>query len=48
VFLLDLLECERCGGRREPIAVIEEHNTVTKILDHVGIQSTSPGFEPAL
>ena len=47
VFLMDLLECEKCGGRRELIAVIEERNTVTKILDHVGIPSTPPRFEPA-
>ena len=46
-FLIDVLECHRCGGRRELIAVIKDGNTVTKILDHVGITSTAPSFHPA-
>ena len=46
-FLIDILECDKCGGRREVIAVIKDTNTVTKILDHVGITSAPQRFEPA-
>lgn len=46
-FLFDILECHRCQGRRELIAVIKDSDTVTRILDHVGINSTPPRFEPA-
>ena len=35
------------GGRRELISVIQDGNTVSKILDHVGIPSEPPRFEPA-
>ncbi len=47
VFLVDVLECHKCGGRREVIAVIKDSNTVAKILDHVGINSAPQRFEPA-
>ena len=47
VFLIDILECHKCGGRRELISVIQDSNTVSKILDHVGIPSEPPRFEPA-
>ncbi len=46
-FLIDILECDKCGGRREVIAVIKDTNTVTKTLDHVGITSAPQRFEPA-
>ena len=47
MFLIDILECSKCGGRRELISVIQDGNTVSKILDHVGIPSEPPRFEPA-
>ena len=47
VFLIGILECYKCGGRRELISVIQDGNTVSKILDHVGIPSEPPRFEPA-
>ena len=47
VFLIDILKCHKCGGRRELISVIQDSNTVSKILDHVGIPSEPPRFEPA-
>ena len=46
-FSIDILECLKCGGRRELIALIEHDKTVSRILDHVGIASTPPRFKPA-
>ncbi len=47
MFLIDVLECRKCGGRREVIAVIKDKTTVAKILDHLGIHSAPQRFESA-
>ena len=46
-FAIDVLTCGKCGGRREVIAVIDEGNTVKRILDHLGIPSAPPRLQPA-
>ncbi len=43
-FAIDALICPRCGGRRELLAVIEHRPTVTKILEHLGLESELPTF----
>ena len=42
VFELDVLECPKCGGRMEMIAVITEQSTIKKILTSVGFPGDSP------
>ena len=42
VFELDVLECPKCGGRMEMIAVITEPSTIKKILTSVGFPGDSP------
>jgi hypothetical protein len=44
VFRIDILHCERCGGRREVIAVIKSAVQAHKILKHLGMDTES--YEP--
>jgi len=44
-FAIDVLKCDRCGGRRKLIALIKAGDTATKILDHLGMPSERPGFK---
>ena len=44
---LDALECDNCGGRLRPIAVIMEPEAAKKILRHLGLPADSPTFAPA-
>lgn len=46
-FRIDILQCGKCGGRRELIALINAGKTATRILDHLGIPSTPPRMRPA-
>ena len=42
VFELDVLQCPKCGGRMEIIAIITEQSTIYKILRSVGFPGDSP------
>ena len=44
VFQIDILHCERCGGRREVIGMIKSAVEAHKILQHLGLDTDS--YEP--
>jgi len=48
VFLLDVLRCERCGGRMRILAAIHPPDTTRKILDCLGLPSRGPPLAPAI
>ena len=48
VFLLDVLQCERCGGRMKILAAIHPPTTTRKILDCLGLPSRGPPLAPAI
>ena len=45
-FKLDVLHCDRCGGRREVIALIPEGEIATRILAHLKLPVDAQGFLP--
>jgi len=47
VFLNDVLECGRCGGRMEIIAAVTSTEAVTRILDHLELPFAAPAFHSA-
>ena len=47
VFAIDVLKCHVCGSRRRWIAAITEQEAITKILEHLGLQSALPSPAPA-
>jgi len=47
VFLNDVLECGRCGGRMEIIAAVTSTEAVTRILANLGLPSAPPDFHSA-
>ena len=47
VFAVDILACRRCQGRMRVLAVIEEPEVVTKILEHLGLPSVPIDTAPA-
>jgi len=48
VFLVDVLQCERCGGRMRMLAVIHSPEIVKKILTCLGLPSRAPPQAPAV
>jgi len=48
VFRVDVLECERCGGRMKIIAAIQSSDVAVKILKCLGLPSRAPPQAPAL
>jgi hypothetical protein len=48
VFLLDVLQCERCGGRMKILAAIHPPDTTRKILDCLGLPTRGPPLAPAV
>jgi len=42
VFCEDVLECNRCGGRRVVLAFLIEHSAVKAILEHLRLPTTGP------
>ena len=48
VFLVDVLQCERCGGRMKIIAAIHSPDTTGRILDCLGLPSRAPPVAPAV
>ena len=47
VFLVDVLRCARCGGRRELIAQVTDPNAIRAILGHLGLDPDDFGPVPA-
>ena len=47
VFLNDVLEYGRCGGRMEIIAAVTSTEAVTRILENLGLPSAPPAFHSA-
>ena len=45
-FKLDVLNCDKCGGRREVIALIPSGEIATKILAHLKLPVDAQGFLP--
>ncbi len=45
-FKIDTLHCDRCGGRREVIAMIPSGEIATKILAHLKLPVAAEGFLP--
>jgi Putative transposase/Transposase zinc-binding domain len=48
VFLLDVLECERCGGPMKILAAIHSPDVAEKILNCLGLPSRAPPRVPTL
>jgi hypothetical protein len=47
VFLVDVLQCERCGGRMKILAAIRPPLLTVKILESMGLPSRAPPVAPA-
>ena len=47
VFQMDVLKCERCGGRMKIISSIHPPDTTRKILECLGLPSRAPPLAPA-
>ena len=47
VFAIDVLECDRCGGRMRIIAAIHPPPAIRKILDCLGLPSRAPPIASA-
>lgn len=47
VFAIDVLHCERCGGRRQLVALIQTPQVAEKILAHLGLSTRAPAAAPA-
>jgi hypothetical protein len=45
-FAIDVLVCFACGGKMRFISHIEEPIVVSRILDHIGLQSEAPRIHP--
>jgi len=47
-FLIDVLQCEICGGPMKILAAILPPDATTKILECLGLPSRAPPLAPAL
>jgi hypothetical protein len=47
VFLLDVLTCPHCGGKRKLLAFLTDPRVVEKILAHLELPTDSPSVAPA-
>ena len=47
VFREEVLECNRCGGRRVVLAFLIEPSAVKAILEHLRLPTTGPPVAPA-
>ncbi len=47
VFLVDVLQCERCGGLMKILAAIHPPDTAQQILECLGLPSRAPPLAPA-
>jgi hypothetical protein len=48
VFLVDVLQCERCGGPMKILAAIHPPDATRKILECLGLPSRAPPLAPAV
>src|SRR5207237_943586 len=48
VFAIDVLQCERCGGRMRIVSAIHPPETTRKILDCLGLPNRAPPLAPAV
>ena len=48
VFLVDVLQCENCGGRMKMIAAIDQPDVIQRILECIGVISRAPPLAPAV
>lgn len=44
----DVLECPRCGGRLQLMALIEDARVVARILPHLGLPTGLPDLKAAV
>ena len=47
VFLIDVLRCPTCGGRRRIVSFLTEPKVVRRILNHLGLPSEAPAVKRA-
>ena len=47
IFLVDVLQCEHCGGRMKILAAIRPPTATVRILDCLGLPSRAPPLAPA-
>ena len=47
VFLIEVLRCARCGGRRQIVGPVTEPAAIPRILRHLGIPAAAPRLDPA-
>ncbi len=47
VFLVDVLRCAGCGGRRRLVAEVTDPLAARRILEHLGLDAKAPRLEPA-
>ena len=47
VFLVDVLECPKFGGRMKIIAAVTKPASMRRILEHLGLPSEAPELHPA-
>ena len=47
VFQIDIEKCPSCGEQMKIIACVEDPRVITKILDHLGLESQAPKPLPA-
>jgi hypothetical protein len=47
VFRLEVLICERCGGKRKLLAFLTEPHAITAILTHLGLPHQPPEIAAA-
>ena len=47
VFAIEVLTCDRCGGKRRLVALIDKDAAIKKILTHLGLPTQPPTAWPA-
>jgi hypothetical protein len=47
VFKIDVLQCDRCGGRMRVLAFITDPDVTHAILSHLGLPTAAPSVKPA-
>jgi hypothetical protein len=47
VFAIDVLTCDRCGGKRRLVALLDKQEAITKTLAHLGLRQQTPSAWPA-
>jgi len=48
VFAVDVLKCDKCGGRMRILCAVNPPDAIRKILDCIGLPSRPPPISPAL